>query len=113
MILLFSACVFGHPQDLCTQFKYSQEPETDWCQLGELLTDSVELMVYVEGQRCSWIDSPVRITLLGSQHPKEGDAKMINKTGIRSKKAAREEDTFITFKNLTKKSEKCHYVKID
>lgn len=67
--------------------------------MGELLTDLVELMVYVEGQGCPWIDSLVRITLLGGQHPKEGDAKMINKTDSHSKKAAREEDTFITFKN--------------
>lgn len=70
-------------------------------------------MVYVEGQGCPWIDSPVRITLLGSQHPKEGGAKMINKTGIRSKKAAREEDIFITFKNLTKKVKNVIMLKVD
>lgn len=28
-ILLFSERAFGHPHDLCTQFKYSQERETD------------------------------------------------------------------------------------
>lgn len=42
-------------------------------------------MVYVRGQECPWIDSPVRITLMGGlgQHPKESNVKKIN---IHSKK---------------------------
>lgn len=50
---------------ISAQLKNSQEGKTDWPWLDELLTRLLELVMYVGGQGCSWIDSPVRITLMG------------------------------------------------
>lgn len=83
--------------------------------MGELLTHLVELMVYVVGQGCPWIVSPVTITLLGVgvQHSKENDVKTINKTDIHPKKAP-ERDSKRGYVQHIKKylGKKCNYVKI-